>query len=883
VSAPPRLLERALARLLPAGPSREGALGDLFEDYEDRESRHGRARARLWYLAQVAAIGRCVLLQRLREASARLRAPRGGLMTAFGFDLRQAWRSLRHSPGFTAVAVLTLALGIGGNVAIFSVVRHVLLQPLPYHEPERLVVIWENDRLRGTTHEAASAPDFRDLVERLKSFERLAARHRGNVTLASREGEAVRVAASFVTPEYFAMLGVEPLMGRTFELADTRAGAAPVAVLGERLWRSRFGADPGVLGLSLPLDGRATTVVGVVPDTARLPFSEEQVFGPLVDQPLHEFRGVHNLLALGRIKAGVSLEQAQQDASRVMAELEEEYPDENQGRGAVLVPFQEQLTGDVRPALLVLLAAVGVVLLVACANVASLLLARGLGRARELGLRTALGARPWRLARLMLTESLLLALLGGGLGAGLAWAGVRALVAAAPARLPRVEAIAVDLPTLLGALGLSLATGLVFGLLPALRGALSRPLDALREGGRATSSGRARSALVVAEVALAVALVVAAGLLIRSLDALGRVEPGFRSEGLLLAQVDLAGPAYPFPEHWPVHDWPQLDRFVAELQPRLEALPGVISVAFSHMGPVDSGWTTRVTVAGRPEPPPGEQDEASFRPVSPDYFATTGIPLALGRAFDRFDSSDGALVAIVNEAFVRRHFGADPPLDQSIVVFGAPRRVVGVARDVRFQGLENAAQPAMYLPLDQNPQPNLVVSLRVEGEPTRLADELRGRVAAVDPTLAVYGVQAADAALAGSLAERRFSTALLLLFAAVALCLAMIGVYGVIAYSVAQRTREIGVRVALGAAPAGLVRMVLLRALTLVAAALLLGFGLAALAGRLLQGLLFGVETSDPATFAVVAALLTLAAVVASVVPARRATRIDPLEALRAE
>jgi predicted permease len=804
-------------------------------------------------------------------------------MTAFGFDLRQAWRSLRHTPGFTAVAVLTLGLGIGGNVAIFSVVRHVLLQPLPYPEPERLVVIWENDRLRGTTREGTSGPDFRDFEQRLRSFERLAARQRSNLTLASREGEAVRLPASLVTPGYFAMLGVEPLLGRSFEEADTRAGSAPVAVLGERLWRSRFGADPGVLGLSLPLDGRATTVVGVVPETARLPFSDEALFAPLAESPRLGFRGVHSLLALGRIRASVSHEQAQQDISRVMAELEKEYPEDNQGRGAVLVPFQEQLTGDVRPALLVLLAAVGVVLLVACANVANLLLARGLGRARELGLRTALGAGPWRLARLVLTESLMLALLGGALGIGLAWAGVRALVAAAPEQLPRIEAIEVDITALLVALGLSLATGLVFGLLPALRGALSRPLDALRDGGRTTGSGRARNALVVAEVALSVALVVAAGLLIRSLAALSQVEPGFRSEGLLLAELDLSGPAYPFPEGWPVHDWPQLDRFVGELQPRLEALPGVSGVAFSHMGPIDPGWTTRVTVVGRPAPPPGEQDEASFRQVGPGYFATTGIPLLRGRAFDRFDSSDAALVAIVNEAFVQRHFGAAPPLDQSIDVFGAPRRVVGVARDVRFAGLESQAQPAIYLPLDQNPQGNLVVALRVEGEPMRLAPDLRAQVAAVDPTLAVYDVRAADAALRGSLAERRFSASLLLLFAGVALSLAMVGVYGVIAYSVARRTREIGVRVALGAAPAGLVWMVLLRGLALVAAALVIGFGLAAMAGRLLQGLLFGVEAGDPLTFAVVAVLLAIAAVVASLVPAWRATRVDPLEALRAE
>jgi len=679
------------------------------------------------------------------------------------------------------------------------------------------------------------------------------------------------------------MLGVEPLIGRTFQLEDEQLGS-DVVVLGEGVWRSRFGADPGVLGRRVELDGEPRTVVGVVPEAARLPFSNEQVFEPLVASPNLEFRGRHSILALGRLAPGVSLALAQEDMSGVMARLEEMYPDDNLGRGAVLVPFHEQLVGDVRPALLVLLAAVGAVLLVACANIANLLLARGLARSRELAVRTALGAGPWRLGRLVLTESLLLALLGGFAGIALAYAGVRTLVALGPPDLPRLEAIRVDGVALGFALGLSLLTGLVFGLLPAARGAFSPPVESLREGGRLTSGGGwMRQLLVVGELALSVVLVVAAGLLIRSFWQLQQVEPGFRSERLLLVDLELEGPGYVFPEGWPVHDWPALNAFARELLPRLESLPRVTSVALAHQGPVSPGWTTRVVVDGRPAPAPGEQDEASFRPVSVGYFHTSGVPVVEGRGFSRFDSSQGPLVAIVNQAFVRRHFPEGSPLGERIVVFGAPRDVVGVVADVHFGGLDAATLPAMYLPLEQNPLSGLTVLVRAEGDPLSLAASVREQVAAVDPGLALFNLTTAEAALDGSLGKRRFSTALLLLFAGVALALAVVGVYGVIAYAVAQRTREMGVRLALGASPADLLRLVLRHGMALVAAALVLGFGLSAAASRLLEGLLFGVDPADPPTLVAVAALLALAALGASILPARRAMRVDPLEALRSE
>jgi putative ABC transport system permease protein len=799
-------------------------------------------------------------------------------------DLWFAARALWRRPLFAGLVVATLALGIGGNVAVFSVVDGVLLRPLPYPDPERLAIVWENDRLRGTEEEAVSAPDYQDFTEMNRSFAGLAARNRLDRTLGAL-AEPVRVSSARVTSGYFGLLGVRPLLGRVFLPEEEKPGNDKQVVLTEGLWRAHFGADPRVVGTQVLLDGESRTIVGVVPNEARMPGLRDEIFEPLAFGPVDRFRGRHTLRVVARLKPEATLRSAQADMSSVMKRLEELHPDDNLGRGALVRSLQDEAVGESRPALLLLFGAVALLLLMACASVANLILTRGLGRERELAIRTSLGAGPLRLFRQLLTESLLLAALGGALGALLAvW--LVQLVRAFGPELPRLEQAAVDGRALGFALVAALASALVFGIVPALRAARRRPQAGLAEGGRTSgtaSSLRARRALAAFELVAAVVLVAGAGLLVRSFWKLQQVDPGFDPRGVLLARVSLSGPGYSFPQGWPVHDWPAESAFVETLAAKLAASPGVRSVAFAHQGPTDAGWTTRMTIDGRPAPPPGEQDEASFRPVSAGYFETLGIPLAKGREFGRFDASGRPLVAVVNEAFAARHLPGEDPLGQRVVVFGAPREIVGVVPNERFSGLEAGPATAVYLPLAQNPQPALVVIARSASRPLDLVPALRDAVHAVDPTLALFEVASAESALASSMEERRFTLVLLGGFAAVALALAALGIYGVVSFAVSERTREMGLRMALGAEPRHVFRMVVRQGLGLSLGAIVAGTLVALALGRVLERLLFGVDARDPLTFAAVAAILLAAAFVASAVPARRATRVDPTTALRAE
>lgn len=799
-------------------------------------------------------------------------------------DLWFAARALWRRPLFAALVVATLALGIGGNVAVFSVVDGVLLRPLPYPEPDRLAIVWENDRLRGTETEGVSAPDYRDFTEMSRSFTALAARQRVDRTLGAL-AEPVRVSSARVTASFFRVLGVRPILGRVFLPEEETPGRGAVVVLTEAMWRAHFGADPRVVGTSVRLDGAPRTLVGVVPDAARMPGLRDEIFEPLAFGPDDLIRGRHGLRVVARLTPEATLRSAQADMSSVMKRLEELYPDDNLGRGALVRSLQDEAVGESRPALLLLFGAVALLLLMACASVANLVLTRGLGRERELAIRRSLGAGPLRLFRQLLTESLLLATLGGALGAFVAVWLVRLVRAFGP-ELPRLEQAAVDGRALAVALAASLVSALVFGVAPAIRAARRRPQAGLSEGGRtagSASSLRARKSLAAFELVAAVVLVAGAGLLIRSFWKLQHVDPGFDPRGLLLARVSLAGPGYAFPKGWPVHDWPAERAFTEAVSVRLAAAPGVRAVAFAHQGPTDEGWTTRVTIDGRPAPPPGEQDEASFRPVSAGYFETLGIKLAKGREFTRFDAAGRPLVAVVNDVFAARHLPGEEPLGRRIVVFGAPREIVGVVPNERFSGLEAGPAPAMYLPLAQNPQQGLVVIARGAGEPLDLVPALRDAVRAADPTLALFEVGSAVGELSSSMEERRFTLLLLAGFAAVALALATVGIYGVVSFAVSERTREMGLRIALGAEPRHVFRMVVRQGLGLSLAALAAGTLAALLLGRVMERLLFGVDARDPLTFAVVAAILLGAAFIASAVPARRATRVDPMAALRAE
>jgi putative ABC transport system permease protein len=887
---PPALAEWLLARSLPDGPAAEAALGDLQEEFEARAGGSAPWAASLWYTREAWSLARAFRQERLRHAAvlreARAREARRGdsTMRTLYEDIRFAARALARRPVFAAVVALTLALGIGGNVALFSVVDGVLLRPLPYADPDRLVILWENDRLRGTDKEPASAPDYLDFVQMNRSFEALAGRERLDRTLGTL-AEPVRVSSARVSANYFSLLGVRPVVGRTFLPEEERLGNDRVVVLTEGLWREHFGADPRIIGERVLLDGEASTLVGVVPAEARLPGLGEELFEPLAFGPVDQFRGRHNLRVFARLKPEATVGSAQADMTSVMKRLEEMYPDDNLGRGAWVRSLQDEVVGDSRHALLLLFGAVGLLLLMACASVANLILTRGVSRERELAIRTSLGASPLRLFRHLLTESLLLAGLGGAAGALLAvW--LLGLVRGLGPELPRLKEVSVDGRALAFAVAASLLSVLVFGVLPALRGARRRPQAGLQEGGRTSgtaSSLRARRSLAAFEVAAAVVLVVGAGLLVRSFWKLQRVDPGYDPRGLLLAKVSLSGPGFAFPKSWPVNDWPAQSAFTETLATRLEANPAVRSVAFAHQGPTDPGWTTRVTVEGRPAPTPGEQDEASFRPVSASYFHTLGIPLVRGRDFGHMDGPGRPLVAIVNDAFVARHLPGEDPVGHRISVFGLPREIVGVVRSERFRGLEAGSAPAMYLPLAQNPQPAITVVLHATGDPLDLAPALREAVRGLDPTLALFELGSAEQALARSLEERRFTLLLLGAFAAVALALAAVGIYGVVSFAVSERTREMGVRIALGAEPRHVFRMVVRQGLGLSSAAIAAGTVLALAFGRVMERLLFGVEARDPATFAAVAVLLLATAFTACAVPALRATRVDPTTALRAE
>jgi putative ABC transport system permease protein len=778
--------------------------------------------------------------------------------------------------------IAIVAFGIGGNVTLFSVVDGVLLRPLPYPEPNRLVILWENDRIRGTNREDASAPDYLDLVAQSHSFETMAVRTALSRTLGMA-AEPVHLTSARVSSSYFNLFGVRAVLGRTLDAADERPEAGQTLVITERVWRGRFAADPTVVGRSVLLDGVPATIVGVVPDRTTVPGLREEVFEPLVFAPEERDRGIHNFRVFARLRPEATLATAQADAAGVMARLEKSYPDDNEGRSAWVRPLLDEVLGGARHALLLLFGAVALLLLMACASAANLVLARGISRERELAVRTALGAGPLGVFRLLLAENLILAMLGGGLGTLLAVGAVALVRVLGPEDLARLQECAVDGRALLFAVLASFASALVFGALPALRGARIPPAGSLKDGGRIAGGAgwRARRLLVAFELAATVVLVVGAGLLVRSFSNLRRVDPGYDPKNLLLAHLSLTGPSYPFPKGWPVLQWPEYTAFANSLRERLEGQPGVLGVAFAHEGPADPGWTTGVTVEGQPPRPPGEEDEASYRPVSPGYFRTLGIPLLGGREFGHFDGPGAPPVAVVNKAFAARHFPGEDPIGHRIIVFRLAREVVGLVGNERFEGIEAGPAPAMYLPIDQNPQPSVAVAVRTAADPLSVAPTLRAAVRATDATRAVFGVGTAEEALEGALRQRRFVLVLLGGFAGVALLVAAVGTYGIVSFAVGERTREVGVRVALGARRAQVFGLVVRQGMSLAAVAVGLGVLGALALGRAMEGLLFGVGARDPLTLAAVAAGLLLTAFAASALPALRATRVDPTRALR--
>jgi putative ABC transport system permease protein len=802
-------------------------------------------------------------------------------------DLRYAVRALRKSPAFTAVALATLALGIGANTAIFSVVNAVLLKPLAFPEPGRLVAFNQTLPSKGIPASGVSYPNFVDFASRSRSFEQLAAVRMHDFTLTGR-GEPALVVAGTATGSFFPMLRAAPLLGRALGASDEAPDAPPVAVLSESLWRERFGADPAAVGKTVRLDERVFTVVGVMPRSFRSPPDRPpaQLWTPLVQDPvfkdLRERRKGHYLTVVGRLRPGVALPTADAEVSTIARALSRQYPKENEGWGAQVVPLAESLVAGVRTALWVLLGAVVLVFLIACVNVANLMLVRSSARARELAVRTALGAGRGRLARQLLTESLVLGLAGGALGVSLALAAMRALRAWLPADLPRVTEVGIDGRVLLFSFLASLAATVVFGAGPALAAGRTNLSAALREGsagaGESGRRRRLRGLLIAGETAFSFVLLVGAALLIRSFVKLQEVPLGFRPSGVLTAGMSLPRAQYTEPAQWRT--------FYTSLVDRLEAEPGVEGAAAALPLPLTGGGLNfSFSIEGRGDE--GSFDRsANYTAATPQYFRVLGVPLVSGRAFTDRDSADSPRICVISAAFARRYFPGEDPVGRRLVFgFQEPvgREIVGVVGDVKRDGLALPSQPEMYVPFAQEPWWAAYALVRTSGDPARLSSAVRADVKALDPGLPLEDVAPMRQFVEESVAQPRFRTTLLGLFGAAALLLAVLGIYGVISYSVGRRTREVGIRLALGAAPADVRRMVLSEGLGLVGAGLALGLAGAFLATRSLSSLLFEVSPLDASSYGGVAALLLLAGLAASWLPARRATRVDPVSALRAE
>ncbi len=805
-------------------------------------------------------------------------------------DVRFALRMFRKSPAFSAVAVLTLALGIGANTAIFSVVYDVLLRPLPFEHPDQLVSLFEAKLQDGIKKTGASYVDFEEWQEQNHVFSAIAGAQRHQLTLTGR-GDPSVVDTVVVTPGIFSLLQAKPLAGRAFVAEDGPRGAAPVVILSENLWRNTFGADPNILGRPISLDQRPFTVVGIMPAGFRVPvFAENQeIWIPLAQDPLFggwmTRSGGHWLRVIGRLKPGSSMAQAQAEMDSVSARLAAKFPAENAGWTVRLAPLQEEIVGSVRSALLVLFGAVGLVLLIACVNIANLLLSRANSRAKEMALRLALGAARSRILRQLLTESVALGVFGAAVGVILACWGVRALSAFLPPGLPATQAIRVDTRVLGFALLLSLAASLGFGVAPALLAANSDLQTGLKEGtassGEGPRSRRARGLLAASEIALALVLVVAAGLFLRSFLTLTSVSPGFNADCLLKMEISLPRFQYSTPRQWTA--------FSDALIERLQASPGLRESALAVPLPLADGFVNLgFSIPDSAPLPPGTPSSADYVSVSPDYFRVMRIPLLRGRMFTRQDAPSAPRIAIINEALAQFYFPSQDPLGRRLV-FGFPpdtdvsREIVGIVGDVRDVALHQEPGPMMYVPFAQAPFWGAEVVIRSALAPSAVVGTVRRAVQSIDANLPVTGVATMPSVLDSAVAQPRFRAGLLGLFGVLALLLAAAGIFGVISYTVSCRTREFGIRVALGASSGGIRKMVLQEGLKLAAAGLSIGTCAALTLARFLRTQLYGIGAYDPFTFAGAALLLVMVALAACYIPARHATEVDPVVALRSE
>jgi predicted permease len=821
-----------------------------------------------------------------------------GFLETLWQDVRFALRMLRKSPGFSAVAILTLALGVGANTAIFSIVYAVLLKPLPYPHSEQLVFVPQAKPADGIKEAGWAWLNLEELRAQNRIFSEVAGFARHQLTLTGH-GDPTVVNTNVVTPELFTVLDTKPISGRGLLPEDGKPGAAPVAVLSEELWRGLFDADPNVVGTSIGLDKKSFAIVGVMPTTFRFPAltANQQVWIPVVQDPLFSpfmnARGRHFLGAIARLKPGISGAEAQANLDAISANLAKEFPAQNAGWESHIAPLQEDIVGSSRSALLVLLGAVGLVLLIACANIANLLLARATSRAREMAVRAALGAGRMRIIRQLLSETAVLGVLGGAAGIAIAYWGVQALSSILPSNaspfiaptLPELNTIRVDNFVLGFALLLSALASFAFGLAPALFASNSNLQTSLREGeGRSGESGgrrRARSVLASAEIALAMVLLVSAGLLLRSFTKLTSVNPGYVANHVLKADVSLPRFQYSTPQQW--------SAFSDQLMTRIKSEPGLQNSAIVVPAPmISAGVNLPFDIVGNPPPSAGTSRTADYVSVTPDYFHVLGIPLLAGRYFDEHDAMTAPRITVISEAMAKVYFPNENPIGKHMTFAfppdsGIDREIVGIVGNIRDVALSQNPTPMMYVPFAQSPFWGGAVIVKSTLSSNEVAAAIRRDVRAIDKDLPVTDVEELTALIDASAAQPKFRTTLLGLFAVIALILAVTGIFGVISYSVSCRTREIGIRVALGASRNAILQMILRETLTLALIGLVVGIPCALAASRLVGHMLFNVSPNDPVTLAAVALLLAVVACLAGYIPARRAMRVDPMVALRHE
>jgi putative ABC transport system permease protein len=800
-------------------------------------------------------------------------------------DIRYALRSLSKRPGFTFIAVLTLALGIGANTAIFSAINALLLKPLPFPELDRVVAVWDKMPSRGVLHNEVAMANYLDLKAQNQSFDQLAIYRWWSANLTGVDTPE-RIQGFLVSANYLDAIGIKPIMGRNFYPEENQPGKDRVAIITHSLWQRRFGGDPNIVNKTITINTIVRTVVGVMPERFNFPKGAE-IYAPLPMTPeVMSSRGNHSYYIVGRLKPNVSIESAQADTDNITARLEQQYPETNKGWGATVFPIVADTVRLYDTPLWVMMGAGGLVLLIACANVANLMLARASGRQREIALRAALGASRWRIIRQLLTESVIVALAGGAVGILIGFWGIDALRAANPGEAakyaPGWYQLGINFPTLAFTLGLSLFSGIVFGLAPALQVSKPNLNDSLKEGSRQTSgsSHYLRSSLVVFEVALSLMLLVGAGLLARSFLSLLKTDPGFNPDNVLTLNLVLPGAKY--------REQPQRAAFYNDLVQRVKAYPGVESAAAVNYLPLGGANSSdSYLVEGVPEPAPGDENEGRYRVCTPDYFRTMGIPLLKGRSFTDQDKAGTTPVVVVNETLARKHWAGEDPIGKRIRFYGPPERtqwmeIVGVVEDVKHE-LNLPVTPEYYLPHAQDPWNAMVLVARTRVEPGSLASALRQQVWAIDKDQPVFDIRTMQEVRSTSVALYSFSSVMLAIFAAVALVLASVGIYGVMAFAVTQRTQEIGIRMALGARALDVLKLVVKHGMKLAVLGIVIGLAGSWAITRFMEKLLVDVQPTDLLTFSVVSVFLLLSAFVACYLPARRATKVDPLQALRHE